>query len=54
MKNKTQNKKNKSSNKAENQRAENKREKDNFIDGINLDYDYNTEYGDGDIPEIDK
>ncbi|RDU24387.1 hypothetical protein [Anaerosacchariphilus polymeriproducens] len=21
---------------------------------INLDYDYNTEYGDGDIPEIDK
>lgn len=22
--------------------------------GINLDYDYNTEYGDGDIPEIDK
>lgn len=23
-------------------------------DGINLDYDYNTEYGDGDIPDIDK
>ncbi len=22
--------------------------------GINLDYDYNTEYGDGDIPEPDK
>jgi len=22
--------------------------------GINLDYDYNTEYGDGDIPNIDK
>lgn len=21
---------------------------------INLDYDYNTEYGDGDIPDIDK
>ncbi len=23
-------------------------------DVINLDYDFNTEYGDGDIPEIDK
>jgi hypothetical protein len=23
-------------------------------DGINLDYDYNTEYGDGDIPNPDK
>lgn len=23
-------------------------------DGINYDYDYNTEYGDGDIPDIDK
>ena len=23
-------------------------------DGINFDYDYNTEYGDGDIPDIDK
>ncbi|BCN32053.1 hypothetical protein [Anaeromicropila herbilytica] len=23
-------------------------------DGINLDYDYNSEYGDGDIPDIDK
>ena len=22
--------------------------------GINLDYDYNTEYGDGDIPDVDK
>ena len=22
--------------------------------GINLDYDWNTEYGDGDIPDIDK
>lgn len=22
--------------------------------GINLDYDYNSEYGDGDIPDIDK
>lgn len=22
--------------------------------GINYDFDYNTEYGDGDIPEIDK
>ena len=21
---------------------------------INLDYDWNTEYGDGDIPEVDK
>lgn len=26
----------------------------NARNGINLDYDYNTEYGDGDIPEIDK
>ena len=26
---------------------------DNLRNGINLDYDYNTEYGDGDIPEID-
>lgn len=26
----------------------------NSKNGINLDYDYNTEYGDGDIPEIDK
>lgn len=23
-------------------------------DKINLDYDWNTEYGDGDIPDIDK
>lgn len=23
-------------------------------DRINLDYDFNTEYGDGDIPDIDK
>ncbi len=23
-------------------------------DGINFDYDYNTEYGDGDIPDVDK
>ena len=23
-------------------------------DKINLDYDWNTEYGDGDIPEVDK
>lgn len=23
-------------------------------DKINLDYDFNTEYGDGDIPDIDK
>lgn len=22
--------------------------------GINLDYDYNSEYGDGDIPSVDK
>lgn len=22
--------------------------------GINLDYDWNTEYGDGDIPDVDK
>lgn len=22
--------------------------------GINFDYDYNTEYGDGDIPDVDK
>lgn len=26
----------------------------NTVDKINLDYDYNTEYGDGDIPDIDK
>lgn len=24
------------------------------LDKINLDYDYNTEYGDGDIPDVDK
>lgn len=23
-------------------------------DGINLDYDWNTEYGDGDIPDVDQ
>ncbi len=23
-------------------------------DGINYDYDWNTEYGDGDIPDVDK
>lgn len=28
--------------------------KSNAKNGINLDYDYNTEYGDGDIPEADK
>lgn len=31
--------------------------KNNYSDtqnGINLDYDYNSEYGDGDIPNIDK
>ena len=27
--------------------------KENLRNGVNLDYDYNTEYGDGDIPEID-
>lgn len=26
----------------------------NLKNGINLDYDYNTEYGDGDIPDCDK
>ncbi len=26
----------------------------NTLDKINLDYDYNTEYGDGDVPDIDK
>jgi hypothetical protein len=26
----------------------------NASNQINLDYDYNTEYGDGDIPDIDK
>lgn len=26
----------------------------NSTNKINLDYDFNTEYGDGDIPEIDK
>lgn len=26
----------------------------NMRNGINLDYDYNTEYGDGDIPNADK
>lgn len=26
----------------------------NTTNKINLDYDFNTEYGDGDIPEIDK
>lgn len=25
-----------------------------FTNKINLDYDWNSEYGDGDIPEIDK
>lgn len=29
------------------------KEKD-LVDKINLDYDYNTEYGDGDIPDVDK
>ncbi|CUX15149.1 hypothetical protein [Clostridium sp. C105KSO13] len=24
------------------------------LDKINLDYDFNTDYGDGDIPDIDK
>ncbi len=28
--------------------------KDSTLDKINLDYDFNTEYGDGDIPDIDK
>lgn len=26
----------------------------NLSDRINLDYDFNTEYGDGDIPDVDK
>ncbi|SFR78748.1 hypothetical protein [Anaeromicropila populeti] len=25
-----------------------------LVNKINLDYDFNTEYGDGDIPDIDK
>jgi len=33
---------------------EKKNQTQNYQDGINLDYDYNTEYGDGDIPNIDK
>ena len=32
----------------------NKQSKDNAQDKINLDYDWNTEYGDGDIPDADK
>lgn len=31
-----------------------KRNKKGTKNGINLDYDYNTEYGDGDIPDVDK
>lgn len=34
--------------------TENNREESNSKNGINLDYDYNTEYGDGDIPDVDK
>lgn len=30
------------------------RKRTGFRNGINLDYDYNSEYGDGDIPDIDK
>ncbi|MDO5519298.1 MAG: hypothetical protein Q4G58_02280 [bacterium] len=29
-------------------------ERDSMKDKINLDYDWNTEYGDGDIPNVDK
>lgn len=29
-------------------------EKDSVTNKINLDYDWNSEYGDGDIPRIDK
>lgn len=46
--NEKMNSKNHTQNKASN------KNKQQASDGINLDYDYNTEYGDGDIPEIDK
>lgn len=37
-----------------NQRSQKPSKQNKTTDGINLDYDYNTEYGDGDIPDIDK
>lgn len=36
------------------QDLENSMENESYDDGINLDYDWNTEYGDGDIPDVDK
>lgn len=32
----------------------NSTKKTSMNNSINLDYDYNTEYGDGDIPDIDQ
>lgn len=34
--------------------ASNRSDYQEELDGINYDYDWNTEYGDGDIPNVDK
>ncbi|BBF43631.1 hypothetical protein lbkm_2319 [Lachnospiraceae bacterium KM106-2] len=36
------------------QTGQNKMKDQSSKDKINLDYDWNSEYGDGDIPDIDK
>ena len=35
-------------------KEEKKQSQDSVQDKINLDYDWNSEYGDGDIPDVDK
>ncbi len=35
-------------------KEENKQSQDNAQNKINLDYDWNSDYGDGDIPDVDK
>lgn len=47
-------KKNKVTSQESREKERNEKEKDQAKDKINLDYDWNSEYGDGDIPDIDK
>ena len=37
-----------------NSQSKSVKENNEVKDKINLDYDWNSEYGDGDIPEVDK
>lgn len=51
---KTMEKKDKVTSQEVREKSKNSKEQNKAKDKINLDYDWNSEYGDGDIPDIDK